>query len=100
MKVFRRRPHHGRPANVDILDDLFEIGARLGRGFLERIKIHHHHVDGRYPVLFHGGTMACHIPPMQDSAVHFGMQRLHSSVEHLGKTREVRDVANFDPLLA
>ena len=51
--IFRRRAHHRRSADIDILDGVVQGGARCGNGLLKRIKIHHHHIDGRDAMLSH-----------------------------------------------
>ncbi len=45
--VLRRRPHHRRPADVDVLDDLLVRAAGFGDGRLERIEVAHDQVDRR-----------------------------------------------------
>src|SRR5882724_4402079 len=100
MEIFCCRAHHRRSTNVDVLDDLFEIHTRLGSRLLKRIKIHYHHVNRRDAMLFHCRTMPCDIAPVEDAAMHFRLQRLHTAVEHLRKAGEVGDVAHLDPLLA
>ncbi len=37
-------------------------------------------------------AMRGHFAPVQNAAVHLGMQRLHPPVEHLGKAGELGDV--------
>ena len=62
-----------------------EGDAGLGRGLLEGVEVHHHHVDGRNAVRGHGGFVLLVAANVEQSAMHLGMQRLHASVKHLGK---------------
>ncbi len=45
--VLRRAAHHRRPADVDVLDGVFERAARLLDGLAERIEIDHQQIDRR-----------------------------------------------------
>ncbi len=40
------------------------------------------------------------LAPVQDAAVHLGMQRLHAPIEHLGEAREIGDVLHRDAGIA
>ncbi len=40
------------------------------------------------------------IANVQDPTVHLGMQRLDPTIEHLGKSGEVRDISHGDPGIA
>ena len=46
---------------------------RLGRGLLEGVEVHHHHVDGLDAMLCYGGPVQRILAPVQDTAVHLGM---------------------------
>ena len=52
LVVLGRRAHHGRAADVDVLDDLVE-GGPARHGFAERVQIHHHKIDAIDLVLLH-----------------------------------------------
>jgi hypothetical protein len=45
-------------------------------------------------VLGHGGRVRGIPTPMQDAAVHIGMQRLHASIKHFRKAGEVSDISD------
>ena len=96
LKIFRRRTHHGRPADVDILDELFGRRARLGRRGGKGIQVYDHQIDGHDAMV--GGLLAVlGLAALEkNSTVHFGMQRLYAPSQHLGPSREVGDVAHGD----
>ena len=43
--VLGRAAQHGRTADIDILDGVFERAVRLRDGGFERIQVHHDEVD-------------------------------------------------------
>ncbi len=96
LKIFCRRTHHRRAANVDVLDDVVELDARLGDGLLEGVQIDHDHVDRLDAVLGDGGAMLRVIADVQDAAMHLGMQSLDATVEHFRKAGEVGNVLHGD----
>src|SRR5271154_7588078 len=55
VKIFGGGADHGRSADVDVLDQIFEGHARLGGGFLEGVEIYHDHVNRLDAVLGNGG---------------------------------------------
>ncbi len=100
VKILGGGADHGRSADVDVLDQLFECHARLSGGFFEGVKIDHDHVDRLDAVLGDGGGVRGIFAAMQDSAVNFGMQRLDSAVEHFGESGEFGDVFDSDAGIA
>ena len=100
MKILGGGPDHRRPADIDVFNQFFESNAGLGCGFLESVEIHDHHVDGGNAVLGHGGNMFGIFAAMQDAAVNFGVQRLNTPIEHLGKSGEFRNIFDRDPGIA
>ena len=94
--VLGRRADHRRPADVDLLDRLFERHARLAdRGF-EGVEIDDHQFEGQDAVLGQGLHVLGVVVPAEDAAVDLGMQRLEPPVHHLGEARVVRNVADRD----
>src|SRR5437763_185487 len=91
---------HRRAADVDILDQFLKLYARLGRGFLEGVEIHDHHVDGSNPMFGDGSDVLRIVAAVQDSSVNFRMQRLDASVEHFGEAGKVGDVFDVHSGLA
>ena len=82
-RVLRGGAHHGRPADVDELD-------RRVRG--EGIEVADDEVDGGDVVLVEAPQVLGFRRVGEDPAVEPRVQRLHATVEHLGKTGHVRDV--------
>ena len=70
--------------------------AGLGGGLLEGVEIYHHHVDGLDAMLGNSRAMSGILAAMQNAAVHFGMERLHSSVQHFGKAGQFGNVLHRD----
>ena len=46
LPVLGRAAHHGRAADIDVLDGVFQRATGLGHGGLERVQVHHQEVDG------------------------------------------------------
>jgi hypothetical protein len=100
MKILSRGADHGRSADVDILDQLLERHAGLGGSFLEGVEIHHNHIDRLNAVLADGCDMRGNITPMQNAAMHLGMQRLDPAIEHFRKAGEFGNVFHDDARIA
>ncbi len=82
---------HRRPADVDILDQLFKRGVGLGRDLLEFIQIHGHQVDGRNGVRgqrLHVLGLGPALHPGGDAR----MNGLDAAIEHLGKLGDLGDL--------
>jgi hypothetical protein len=92
--VLGRGAHHGRAADVDVLDGVVQRAAGLGHRLAEGIEIHHHQVDRRDAVLGHDRQMLGQVAPAEDAAMHLGMQGLDPAVEHFGKAGVVGDVGD------
>ena len=90
--VFRRTAQHRRAADVDFLDGFFERDLRFRDGFLERIKIHHHQIDGRDVVRLGLRDVLRVVAALEQSAVDFRVERLQPTVEKLGRAGEIRHV--------
>ena len=98
--ILCRSAHHGGTADVDILDGVFDCTVRLSHRLLEGVEIDYHHIDRRDVMLLHGRQVAGQIAPAQNAAMHFGMQGLHSSIEHFRKARVVGHLTHRQPLSA
>ena len=96
LKIFRRRTNHRRPADIDVLNQLVEAHARLGGGFLEGVKVDHHHVDGRDAMLGNRRAMAGVVAPMQNSPVDFRMQRLDAPIQHFREPGQLGNIFHRD----
>ena len=88
--ILRCGAHHGRAADVNLLDTLVERRARRDR-VLERVQVAHDQVKRldtqlRDLLAVRGLTLIG-----QDARMNEGMQGLHATLEHLGETRHVVD---------
>ncbi len=96
--VLRRRPHHRRAADVDVLDRVVQRAAGVRDSFAKRIKVDDDEIDRRDCMLRKRFAVRCDVAPPEDSRVDFRMQRLDSAVEHFGKSRVAADVGHVDAL--
>mmetsp|Transcript_1941 Transcript_1941/g.3328 ORF Transcript_1941/g.3328 Transcript_1941/m.3328 type:complete len:578 (-) Transcript_1941:183-1916(-) len=95
LVVLCRRPQHGGPADVDLLDAVLEGGAAVD-GLLEGVEVAHHDVDGPDLVLLQRGHVLG-VPPLgQDAAVHHRVQRLHAPVQHLREPGDLIHLGDGD----
>ena len=86
--VLRRRPHHGRPADVDHLD------ARLVG---ERVQVDDHEVDGLDAVRGHVVDVGGIVGISKEAPVHLRVQRDHAVAEDRGDTGQLGDVGDGQP---
>ena len=91
LVVLGRRTQHGRAADIDVFDRVFQGAIGLGDGALERVQVDHHHVDGRHVVLDQFRHVLREIAARQDTTMHFRVQGLHAAIEHLRETRVIGD---------
>ncbi len=94
--VLRRGADHCRPADIDILDAIVEVGAARGRP-LERIEIDHHKIDRLDVVGAHRLHMGGVVADREQTAMDGGMERLDAAVHHLGKAGHFRYVGDIEP---
>ena len=92
--ILGRRAHHGRAADVDVLDRFLERAARLRDGGGKRIEIDDDEVDRLDAVLAHDGVVDA--APAEQSAVDLRMQRLDAAVHDFGKTGDGRHIGDLD----
>ena len=78
--------NHGRPADVDVLDDLLAVVGTCKRR-REWVQVHGDEVDGCQAVLGKLFAMGCEVASGQEAGVNRRVQRLHATVEHLGPAR-------------
>ena len=82
-RVLGRAAHHGRPADVDLLDHVGEGLAGRDR-LAERVEVHHHEVDGRDVAGLHVGLVGGEAAPVEDAAVDARVEGLHAAAQDLG----------------
>ena len=83
--VLGRTAHHGRPADVDVLDAVIVGAVGLGHRGGEGVEVHYQQIDGRDAVFGHHGVVDA--TTAEQSTVHLRVQCLHAAVHHLGETR-------------
>ena len=98
LEVLGGGADHGRPADIDVLDDLFLGDAAAAGDFLEGIEADDHHVDGLDVVLLEREHVLVDVAVGQQAGVDVGMQRLHAPVEDLGEAGDVADAGHGDAL--
>ena len=76
--------HHGWAADIDILYRILQRAAFTGNGLGEWIKVNHHHVDWRNPVLLHNAVILT--ATTQNAAVDFRVQGFDASIHHFRET--------------
>ena len=86
--VLRRRPHHRRAADVDLLDALVDARAGVDR-LAERIQVDHYQLERRDPEFFERRGVLGLAQIGEQPGVHARVQGLDPAVEHLGKTGDL-----------
>ena len=97
MKILGGGSDHTRSADVDLLDQLVELGLGGGGGARERVQIDDDEVDGVDPMLPDRREIIGPISPREDPTVHRRVQGLDSAVHHLWKTRDIRHTEDTEP---
>ena len=85
---------HGRTADVDVLDTIV-VACAFRQSRFERIEIDHQQVDRRDAVALHRLLVFGIVSDSEQTAMHLRMQRLDPSVHHFRKTRQFRNVGDF-----
>ena len=88
--IFGRCAQHSRAANIDVLDCRWQVAVWIRDGRLEGIEINHHQIDWRNIVFVHNRLVL--VAARKDTAVHFGVQRLHAAIHHFGEAGVFRDL--------
>ena len=91
--VLRGRAHHGRPADVDLLDDGVLRGARV-HGVHERVEVHDDEVERLHLELAQLGHVVLTTTVGQDARVHARVQRLHAAVQALLEPGDLGDLGD------
>ena len=89
--VFGRRTHHGRAANVDVLDGGRQVATRLVDGGFEWVEVYRDQVDRLDAVLVH--DVVVNAATAQDAAVDFRVQGFYPAVHHF---REAGVIGDFN----
>ncbi len=99
FEVLRSRADHGRPADIDVLDDLFLGNSAAPGYFLERVEAHDHHVDGLDALLLQSQHVLVVLAVGQQTGMDVRVQRLHPAAEDLGETGDVANAGNGNVLV-
>ena len=83
--VLRGAAHHGRAADVDVLDGVGQRATGFGHGGFKGIQVDHQQVDGVDAVFLQGRHVGRQLAAGQQAAVHLGVQRLHAAIQHFRK---------------
>ena len=94
--VLRRRSHHRRAADVDLLHALVGCGTARD-GLAERIEVDHDEVERLDAELVELRPVGVEAQVGQDARVHAGVQRLDPPVEALREAGQLLDRRDRDP---
>ena len=98
--VLGRGTHHGRAADVDILDGVCQCHACLGDRRCKGVEIHAHQIDGGNVVLCQGGQVFRQVAAGEDAAMHLGVQGLDTPVEHFREAGVIADLRHCQTRIA
>jgi hypothetical protein len=91
--------HHGRSADVDVLDGVFQRATGLGHGRLEGIQVDDEQIDSLDAMGLQGQHVLGQIAPRQQATVHLGMQGLHPAIQHLWKCGHLGHLRDWQALV-
>jgi hypothetical protein len=94
--VLRRRAHHRRATDVDLLHARVRRGPRH-HGLQERVEVHHHQVERFDPELGQLPGVGRQPAVGEDAGMHPRVQGLHPTVEALREAGELLDLGDRDP---
>src|SRR5690606_8873878 len=84
LMIFRGGTHHGRPADVDVLDGVGQRAVRLAHGGRKGVEVDRHQVDRLDAVLGH--HRAVQVTTAKNAAVDLRVQGLDPAIHHFRKT--------------
>jgi hypothetical protein len=94
--VLRRSTHHGRAADIDLLDRV--VAGRAGRhGLPERVQVAHHQVERGDAEPVELGQVRRPAGVREQPGVHRGVQRLDPAVEALREPGQLLDLGHRHP---
>ena len=97
--VFCGRSHHRRPTNINLLDDVFALGAG-GHRLHEGVQIHDHETKRLNTKIFEGGAVVGVTQVGQNPAVDRRVQCFYSTVQSFGKTGHLADIGDRNSCFA
>src|SRR3954452_697043 len=96
MKVLGRRSNHRWSTYVDLLYGVRERDIVAFNRFLEWIKIYDEHVDRPDAVRIHRFNMGWIFSNTEQTTMHPGVQRLDTTIHHLGKSSYVGNIDDLN----
>ena len=99
LVVLGGRADHAGPADIDVLDRLFERALGFRDRLLERVEVDADQVDRLDAVLAHGLDVFLLVPQAEQRAVDLRVQGLDPAVHHLGKAGDGIDAHDVDSRL-
>ena len=100
LPIFSGAAHHGRAANVDVLDRVFQCATRLGHRGFKGVQVDHQKVNGVYAVRLQSLHVRGQIAAGQQAPMHHGVQSFDAAIEHLGKAGDIGHLAHGQALVA
>ena len=97
-EVLRRRPDHGGPADIDVLQGIVETRP-AAHGLDERVQVACHQIDGVDAVLLELGRVIGGVTTSQKATIHLGVQGLDSPVQYLRESGQVGHLRYGQPSL-
>ena len=94
--VFGGGAHHGRAADVNVFNRVFQRAACFGDGGGKGVEIDAHKVNIADAVFRHLRGVVAQIAPPEYAAVDFRVQGFDAAVQHFGKARVVRHFNHGD----
>jgi hypothetical protein len=99
IEVLGGRAQQRDAADIDLLDRFGVRRSALGYGGFKRIEIRRDRRDRRDRVFFGLGLMLGVVAIVENRPEHFGVQRLHASVEERWKTGHLAHVLRRNPVV-
>ena len=97
--VFGGSPHHGRSADVDLLDGLIPAHIGLGDGGFKRVEIHHHQLDRGDVLGLHVGLVGRVAGAAQDAAMDAWVQGFDATPQDFWGTGVLRHLGDRQPCI-
>ena len=99
LKILCRTPQHRWSANINVLNSVMLCNAGLGDRCFKRVEIDADQIDRHNAVRVHGRYVFRVVAYAEQSAVHFGVQRLDAPIHHFWKSSDAFDGQHGNPSL-
>ena len=91
LPVLSSSANHGRTADIDVLDCLFQSYAILENGLLEGVQVDCHHIDGGDAQLFQLSHVLRVGTHRQNAGMYSRMQGFDTAIQALGEAGHIRN---------